>query len=468
MDRPGSPNHPLRVAIIGAGPAGYYAAGHLLKQKDLTVSIDLYDKLIAPTGLVRNGVAPDHQKIKKVSRVFDKSARDPRVHFFGNVEFGKHISLADLQAHYHAALFSTGTQIDRRLGLPGEDLAGSHSATEFVAWYNGHPDYTHLSFDLSRDTVCVIGVGNVAVDVARILLSTHERLAKTDIADYALEALRKSDVKHVVMLGRRGPAQAAFTNPEIKELCELDNVDVLLSSSEGTADALSIAALEANPSRTTSSKLSILAQHIDKPLSGRPKRLSLRFLISPTAIQGNDQGEVAGLTCVKNVLYQTEQGRLRPRALDHTQTENIPCGLVFRSIGYRGTPLPDLPFHERWGIIPNAKGRVLNPRSNEPIPGLYTAGWIKRGPTGVIGTNKADAVESVVCLLEDIKAGNHFNPEAPAFDAVSQFLSSRQPHLVSYREWTLLDQMERERGEASGRPRVKFTDHSDMLDALPD
>lgn len=466
MDRPGTPTHPLRVAIIGAGPAGYYAAGHLLKQKDWNVSVDLYDKLIAPTGLVRNGVAPDHQKIKNVARVFDKSARDPRVHFFGNVEYGNHIHLADLRKHYHAALFSTGTQIDRRLGLPGEDLSGSHSATEFVAWYNGHPDYTHLSFDLSKETVCIIGVGNVAVDVARILLSTHERLAGTDITDYALEALRTSAVKHVIMLGRRGPAQAAFTNPEIKELCELANVDVHLSAAEGTADALSLAALEANPSRTTSTKLNILQDHIDQPPTGRPKQLSLRFLISPTAILGNEDGEVAEVACVKNELYKTEDGRLRPRATD--QTETIACGLVFRSIGYRGTPLPNLPFHERWGIIPNRQGRIIEPTSDQPIPGLYTAGWIKRGPTGVIGTNKADAVETVKCLLEDVKAGIHFRPEAPAFDAASRTLSARQPRLVSYREWTLLDELERERGEASGRPRVKFTDHDDMLGALPD
>lgn len=463
MEPVGTPTHPLRVAIIGAGPAGYYAAGHLLKQKDLTLSIDLFDKLIAPTGLVRTGVAPDHQKIKKVTRVFEKTAQDQRVHFFGNVAYGQHLHLSDLRQYYHAAIFCTGTQVDRQLNIPGEDLPGSHSATEFVAWYNGHPDYTHLSFDLTQKTVCIVGVGNVAVDVARILLSSYERLAKTDIADYALEALRTSQVEHVIMLGRRGPAQAAFTNPEIKELCELENIDVILSQEEGLPDALTRADMQDQPSRMTRTKLDILAAHIGRPLTGSSKRLTLRFLISPIALVANGQGIVGHMRCVRNELYRTEDGRLRPRSTD--QHENVPCGLVFRSIGYRGTALPDLPFHHRWGIIPNQGGRVMDPETAAPLPGLYTAGWIKRGPTGVIGTNKGDAVETVNSLLEDIAAGIHFNPP-DVTASVTDLLATRQPDVVSYAEWSLLDQIERQRGASAGRPRIKFTKHDDMLDAL--
>lgn len=459
----GSPEAPLRVAVIGAGPAGFYATAHLLKQKDLTIQVDLFDKLPTPFGLVRGGVAPDHQKIKAVTRQYDKVAQHPNFRFFGNVTFGEHVSVDELRQFYHQICYCTGTQTDRTLGIPGEDLERSHSATEFVAWYNGHPDYKHLSFDLSQESVAVIGVGNVAVDVARILCRTAHELGKTDIADYALEALSNSNVREVHMLGRRGPAQAAFTNPEVKELGEMEGADAFVLPEEAALDPLSKAHVEANPDRTTSRKLEIIQQLSETPVTSKPKKLVLRFLVSPTEILDDGRGGVAGLKLVKNELYQTESGALRPRATD--QFETLEAGLVFRSVGYRGVPLPGIPFNEDWGLILNEKGRVLDTKRKKPLPGEYTAGWIKRGPSGVIGTNKADAVETVECMLEDMQAGIFIKPELPEPECIVKFLSERQANAFSYAEWQKLNEKECQKGKAEGRPRVKFTDVDDMIRA---
>ena len=271
MSQLGTDDRPLRVAIIGAGPTGFYAADHLLKQKGHVVEVDLFDRLPTPYGLVRAGVAPDHQKIKSVTAAFDKVAAHPRFRFFGGVEFGRDLTAADLRRHYHQIVYTTGAQTDRRMGIPGEDLKGSHPATEFVAWYNGHPDYRDLRFDLSHERAAVVGVGNVAVDVARILCRSAEELAKTDIADYALEALRKSRIKEVYLLGRRGPAQAAFTNPEVKELGELADADVSVVPDEVELDPLSRAALRANPDRATAKKVEILQGYALRKPSGKSK-----------------------------------------------------------------------------------------------------------------------------------------------------------------------------------------------------
>lgn len=465
MSEVGTSSHPLRVAIIGAGPAGFYAAGHLLqKQQDVVVEVDMFDRLPTPHGLVRAGVAPDHQKIKSVTRVFDKTADQPGFRFFGNVDFGKHLTLDDLKAHYHQIYFSTGAQVDRRLDIPGEDLDGSYSATDFVAWYNGHPDYRHLTFDLSQEGVAIVGVGNVAVDVARILCRTPEELAQTDIADYALEALRESQVKEVYMLGRRGPAQAAFTNVEVKELGELIGADCYVIPEEAELDALSAADLEANPERTRSRNVEIVQAFAGRERTEKPKRLTIRFLVSPVELLDDGNGHVGGLRLVKNKLYATDDGRLRPRATD--QFETLPVGVVFRSIGYRGVALPGVPFHEPWGTIPNEKGRVLDKHRGAPVQGLYVGGWIKRGPTGVIGTNKADAVDTVEAMLEDVAQGHHLTPSAPHADAAEATIRERQPQYFSYADWQRIDELETHLGAEQGRPRVKFICAEDMLEAL--
>ncbi len=464
MRRPGTTVHPLRVAIVGAGPTGFYAAEQLLRQPGVVVEVDLLDRLPTPFGLVRGGVAPDHQKIKAVTAAFDKIAGLPGFRFFGGVELGKHVSVDDLRGHYHQIFYATGAQTDRRMGIPGEDLRGSHPATEFVAWYNGHPDYRDCQFDLTPERVAVVGVGNVAIDVARILCRTPEELEKTDIADTALDALRGSRVREVYLLGRRGPAQAAFTNPEIKELGEMADADVAAVPSEVALDAPSRAALERTPDRATAKKIEIIQSYATRPASGKRRRLILRFLVSPVAVIGNGAGAVAGLRLVRNRLVASPTGTLQAKATD--EFEDLGVGLVFRSVGYRGVPLPGVPFNESWGVILNDKGRVLDPDSRLPVPGEYTGGWIKRGPTGVIGTNKPDATETVACLMEDLARDVYLHPEQPSASAAEQMLRDRQPRYVSYADWRRLDAIEVARGRARGRPRVKFTAVEDMLAAI--
>ncbi len=464
MTQPGTAGNPLRVAIIGAGPAGFYAAEALLKTPDLTVEIDIYDRLPTPFGLVRNGVAPDHQKIKSVTKVFDRIAMRPNVRFFGYVELGRDISVDDLRRFYHQILYSVGAQTDRPLNIPGADLDGSHAATEFVAWYNGHPDFRHLQFDLSQERVAVIGVGNVAVDVARILAKTPQELATTDIADYALEALRHSRVKEIYMLGRRGPAQAAFTPPEIKELGELGDADVIVLPEEAELDPLSQAQMAQNPDKSTQRKVEIIQEYARREPSGKSRKLYVRFLVSPVELIGDENGHVAAMRLVKNELYATQTGTLRPRPTEHFET--LPVGLVFRSIGYRGVPLPGVPFNDSWGVILNDNGRVLDPETQAPRVGEYTAGWIKRGPSGVIGTNKPDAAATVKCMLADLQAGKFNNPALSSASAIEQFIRERQPNVVSYEDWKRLDELEVARGMEQGRPRVKFTSVEEMLAAL--
>jgi ferredoxin--NADP+ reductase len=458
----GTDSNPLRVAIIGAGPAGFYAAEHLFKQGDLVIEVDMFDRLPTPYGLVRNGVAPDHQKIKSVTKVFDRTAQKPPFRFFGYVELGTDITVDELLNHYHQVIYTTGAQTDRNLEIPGIDLAGSHAATEFVAWYNGHPDYRDCQFDLTQESVAVVGVGNVAVDVCRILCRTPAELATTDIADYALEALRESRVKDVYMLGRRGVAQAAFTAPEVKELGEMEDADVIVSPDEVDLGPLSQAAL-ADADRGTTRKVEIVRSYAGRPLTGKANRLHMRFLISPVELIGNETGQVVAMRLVKNELYATEAGTLRPRATD--RFEEIPVGLVFRSIGYRGVPLAGVPFNESWGVILNMEGRVLDPATQTHLIGQYAAGWIKRGPSGVIGTNKPDAAETVDHMLADLAAGRVNEPAAPTAEAVEKLIQERKPDYFSYADWLSLDELETAAGEAQGRPRVKFVSVEEMLEA---
>jgi ferredoxin--NADP+ reductase len=464
MTLPGAKTNPLRVAIIGSGPAAFYAADHLFKQSDLSVQVDMFDRLPTPFGLVRAGVAPDHQKIKSVTKAFDQIASRPNFRFFGNVEYGKELKLDDLKNHYHQILFATGAQTDRRMEIPGEDLRGSLPATEFVAWYNGHPDYRDYEFDLSQERAAVVGVGNVAIDVARILCLSPDELAATDIADYALEALRRSRIKEVYLLGRRGPAQAAFTNPEIKEVGELADADVVVRPEEAQLDALSQAQVDESQDRTLRKKVELLQAYAQQPAAGKPRRLHIRFLVSPVELFGDASGQVVRMRLVRNTLYATETGTLRPKPTDHY--EELDVGLVFRSVGYRGVALPDVPFHDRWGVILNEKGRVIDPESKQPIAGLYTSGWIKRGPSGVIGTNKPDSVETVKLMLEDLAGGAILDPAQPDAAGIEKLVSERQPDFFSYDDWRRIDEMEVANGEAQGRPRVKFTRVEDMLQAL--
>jgi len=430
----------------------------------VVVEVDMLDRLPTPYGLVRAGVAPDHQKIKSVTAAFDKTAAHPRFRFFGGVELGKDVSVADLRGLYHQIVFTTGAQTDRRMGIPGEDLPGSHPATEFVAWYNGHPDYRDCQFDLTQERVAVVGVGNVAIDVARILCRTPAELEKTDIAEHALEALRQSRVKEVYLLGRRGAAQAAFTNPEVKELGELEGADVAVSADEVELDPLSREGLEKSGDRAGFKKVEILQDYARRAASGKPRRLVLRFLVSPAALTPNGTGAVGALKLVRNRLVASATGTIQAQATE--QTEELPVGLVFRSVGYRGVPLPGVPFDDKWGVVLNEKGRVLDPESKQPLPGEYTAGWIKRGPTGVIGTNKPDALETVTAMLEDAAAGRTLAPAEPDRAAAERLLRQRQPRVIGYAEWLRLNALEIERGRARGRPRLKFTRVDEMLAAL--
>ncbi len=443
---------PLRIAVVGAGPAGFFLVEKLLGQSEVPVTVDLYERLPTPYGLVRFGVAPDHEKIKNVTRSFDKVAARPGFRFFGNVDVGRHVTLDDLRCHYHQVAFTTGAQTDRRMGIPGEDLAGSHPATEFVAWYNGHPEYRDFKFDLSAERVAVVGVGNVAVDVARILCRTPEELATTDTADYAIEALRASRVKEVYLLGRRGPVQAAFTNPEVKELGELADADVRVLPEEVALDPLSTTELESGEDHGAKKKVEILQEFSRRERSGKPRLLTIRFLVSPVELLGDARGRVRAMRLVKNRLVSGKDGSPRAEATD--QFEELPVGLVFRSVGYRGVAIPGLPFDEKAGIVPNERGRVQ--------PGVYVAGWIKRGPSGVIGTNKPDAAETAATMLADATSvSSPVSGEDPL-----TLVRRAQPRVVTFPDWQRLDRLETERGKALGRPRLKYTQVDEMLAAL--
>ena len=453
----------FRIAIIGAGPSGFFLADKLLSQETVPVSVDLFERLPTPYGLVRYGVAPDHEKIRNVTRTFDKVAARPGFRFFGNVEIGKHVTLEELRHYYHLIAFTTGAQTDRRMGIPGEDLPGSHTATEFVAWYNGHPDYRDRAFDLSGERVAVVGVGNVAVDVARILARSHDELTTTDLADHALDALEASGVREVHLLGRRGPAQAAFTNPEVKELGELEGADVSALLHEVELDALSASAI--GDDAATKKKLEILNDYARRQATGKPRRLNLRFLVSPVEILERN-GRVAGIRLVRNRLVQSGDDL---KAEPTGEYEDLPADLIFRSVGYRGVALPGLPFDEKRGVVPNERGRVVLPTdsrgeaSPRPLLGAYVSGWIKRGPSGVIGTNKPDAGETADAMLEDAVAGRTLSPDR---DDIQPLLRERQPDLVEWSHWQKLNLAETGAGSAVGRPRVKHSRIADMLAAI--
>ncbi|QMU56488.1 MAG: NADP oxidoreductase [Candidatus Mycalebacterium zealandia] len=455
-------NQKLRVAIIGSGPAGFYTADRIFKKSPVPVQIDMFDLLPTPHGLVRQGVAPDHQKIKSVSKMFDKIASEPGFRFFGFVEFGKDITLSDIRKNYHQIVFATGAQTDKKIQIPGEDLVRSHTATEFVAWYNGHPHFSNLDFDLSGERAVIIGVGNVAVDVARILCLSPAEMLKTDIADYALEKLSSSGIKEVFIIGRRGPAQAAFTNPELKELGNLEEADAQARPEDVRLDTVTSKFLEKNPDAATEKKLEIL-RGFSQRRSGKKKTLHFRFLLSPLSIDPGTDGGVQSVTFAKNRLVKKDDGTLAANATGETETMEV--AIIFRSIGYTGVALKDVPFDEKSGVIPNDAGRVLDKPGGKQLEGLYTTGWIKRGATGIIGTNKMDSTETVDLMLEDFAEGKTLSPSAPQ-DAVDKLLQKTKPDYVSYRKWSYIDGKEKTKGEKTGRPRVKYTSIEDIFKAL--
>ena len=458
----GSEQTPLRVAIVGSGPAGFYTAEHILRHEGTHAEVDMFDRLPTPYGLVRFGVAPDHPKIKSVIRVYEKTAARPEFRFFGNVEVGNDVSVDELRERYHALVFAYGTATDRHLGIPGEDLPGSHPATEFVNWYNAHPDFADREFDLSCERVVVIGNGNVAADVARMLALTPDELGETDTADHAIEAFNGASVQEILVLGRRGPAQAAFTNPEVRELGEMVDADIDVDAGEMELDDLSREWLESDDADPTNRRnVDIFTDFAQREPEGKNKRIVMRFLRSPVEIQGD--GRVERIVIGKNELQRDDSGRLR--AVDTGERETIDCGLILRSIGYKGIPIEGIPFDEGRGLIHNEGGRVHDGQGGQ-VPGLYAVGWIKRGPSGVIGTNKKDAQETVDNLFADLEAGTIPEAELAADrGAIEALLDERKPDHVTFEGWQAIDAAEVEAGKPLGRPRVKLCRVQELVEA---
>jgi ferredoxin--NADP+ reductase len=450
-----------RVAIIGAGPAGAFAADRLLRHRG-DVEIDFFERLPTPWGLLRSGVAPDHQEIKRLDATFDRETLGRGCRFFGNVEVGVDIDHADLMRHYTAVIYATGAQTDKSLGIPGEDLPGSWAATEFVAWYNGHPDYRRLEFDMSATRAVVIGNGNVAADVARMLTLSPDQLARTDVADHALAALRESRIEEVVVLGRRGPAQAAFTSAELRELGHLEGVDLLVDRDEVELDPVSRSWLAEEGTFTARKNVELLQEFATRAAHpGARRRIKLRFLRSPAEIRGD--GGVEAIDISRNEIVRADDGALRPRPADDG-VETIECGLVLRSVGYRAVPLPGVPFDERSFVLPNENGRVKD-ADGGILPGVYAVGWIKRGPTGILGTNKRDAEETVTCLAEDLEQGALPGPELPEREQVDALLAERTRDLVTTEGWRAIDAQELRRAGEEQRPRVKLASREELLAA---
>jgi ferredoxin--NADP+ reductase len=448
----------FRVAIVGAGPSGFYAAAQLLSVDEPEFAVDLYDRLPTPYGLVRAGVAPDHPKIKSVTRAYDKTSKHERFRFFGHVELGGDVTRSQLLEHYHVVMYTMGTSTDKRLRIPGEDLRGSHPATEFVAWYNGHPDHAGLEVDLNAKQAVVIGAGNVAIDVARMLALAPSELEITDTADHALEVLSRSGIEEVTILARRGPLQAAFTNPELLEMGELERADVEIVGAE--LDELSAVALQ-EADKTRRRNVEIIQEYAARPKTGKPITVRFRFLASPVELLGDEQGHVRAVRIESNEIASRKDGALSARGTG--QFEEIPAQLVFRSIGYTGEAIADIEFDERRGLIRNEGGRVTDSQGTHRI-GEYVAGWIKRGPSGVIGTNKKDAQDTVDKVLEDAAAGRL---NEPLNDDIDAMLAGSATQVVGWEGWLAIDAVETSRGEASDpvRPRVKLTEWAALREA---
>ena len=448
----GGEKMPLRVAIVGSGPSGFYAADALFKS-DVSVTVAMFEKLPTPFGLVRFGVAPDHAKIRNVTGVFAKTAAHEDFTYWGNVTAGKDISIAEMREHFDVIILAFGAQTDRSLGIPGEDLARSYTATAFCAWYNGHPDYRDLDFDLTHDTAVVIGQGNVAMDVARVLALPADELAKTDMASHAVDQLRTSSVKHIHVIGRRGPVQAKFTPKEISELAEIPGCDLIIDPKDMDLGETDSAELNLPQSKTNQRNFDIMKTAADTGDTGADRKIYMHFFKSPTALAGSDG--------VENVTLEINAMKGEPGnqwAEGTGETESLGCGVFFRSVGYRGVALEGVPFDDKKAVVPNENGRVTDADQ------LYVAGWIKRGPSGLIGTNKGDSAATVAELLGNLPnlkpAGGRDNT------AVAELLAGRGVRVVTYEDWLKIDAAEIERGKAAGKPRDNFTRIEDMLGVL--
>lgn len=449
----GTTERPLRVAIIGSGPAGFFTADPLLKSH-VHCTVDLFDRLPVPFGLVRGGVAPDHPKTRKAAHTFEKLAEHPRFAFLGNVTIGRDLSIEELHHYYDAIVLATGAETDRTLGIPGGHLSGCHSAFSFVGWYNAHPDFADCAFDLSQQTAVVIGAGNVALDVARILLTPADRLRHTDIAQHALDALAESRVREVHVVARRGPAQVKFALAEVKEMGAIPGCAPVVCREDLTLDDASAQEIDTPDLERI---MEIFGEYAARPVGASDRRAFFRFLLSPHAVLGTDRVQAA-------VFEQTRLGGppFRQQAEGTGRLTEIPCGLVFQSVGHQGVPIPGLPFDERDGIIPNTLGRVEH--GGRPMPGTYVAGWIKRGPSGQIGTNKPDGHETAKAILADASALPPC-PE-PSTQAVKTLLHARGVRVVSFDDWHRIDAAEKARGTLAGKPRERFTRVGDMLAAI--
>lgn len=447
---------PYHVAIVGSGPSGYFAAASLLKfadaNDDADVHVDMLEMLPTPWGLVRSGVAPDHPKIKSISAQFEKTALDPRFRFFGNIVVGDHVQAAELAERYDAVIYAVGAQSDRSLGIPGEDLPGSVAAVDFVGWYNAHPHFEEMAPDISSGRAVVVGNGNVALDVARILVTDPDVLATTDIADHALKSLHDRGVEEVLIVGRRGPLQAPFTTLELRELGDLEglaDVDVIVDPAD--FEDISDEDVEA-AGKTVRNNIKVLRGYAEREPRGAKRRIVFRFRTSPIEIKG--EGRVESIILGRNQLVD-DNGRIV--AKDTGEREELPAQLVVRAVGYRGVPTPGLPFDDRSGTIPHTSGKI-DGRRNE-----YVVGWIKRGPTGVIGSNKSDSQETVDTLVSDLSGAQLADVDADHSEKLVEWLLERQPKLITDDHWKLINDYERSAGEPHGRPRVKLTSVADLL-----
>lgn len=446
----------IHIAVVGSGPSGFYAAEALLRS-GLPVQIDMFERLPTPFGLVRSGVAPDHPKLKQSIRVFEGIARSPQFNFLGNVTVGSDISVDELKSAYHAVIFACGAQEDRRMNIPGEDLDGSHTATEFVGWYNGHPDYGDRVFDLQQEVVAIIGQGNVAADVCRILTRPVDELRTSDIAEHALDALSQSKVREVHVIGRRGPAQAKFTSKELRELASLTDAIATVDDQQLELSAVCQVELDSHTHATERKNVEIFRSIAGNAPLADKRRIHFRFLASPVAIRGRER--VEQLSLVRNCLRGSA---FEQQAAPTDRFEDFACGLVFRSIGYRGSPIAGLPFDAVRGVLPNTAGRLTDERG--VLPGLYVTGWLKRGPSGIIGTNRADSIETVEALLSDLEKTEW--KLAPGLSGIFPLLNRRCKRVVYLSDWLNIDAAEIERGIGKGKPREKFTRIEDMLTVL--
>jgi ferredoxin/flavodoxin---NADP+ reductase len=459
MFQAGTADHPLKVAIVGSGPSGFYACEALLKS-NLHTEVDVFERLPTPYGLVRSGVAPDHPKLKEVTQVYARIGASPRFRYFGNVTIGRDIPATALRAFYHAVIFACGAQTDCRLGISGEDLPGSHTATEFVGWYNGHPDYRDRTFNLSNPVAVIIGQGNVAADVARILAKDDDDLRHTDIADHALECLRTSGITDIYVIGRRGPAQAKFTSKELREFGELGACVPIVDPDELILNPASELEL-ADRTHAGSRRVYELFQSFSKAASSSPKRKRVHFTFLKSPV------EILGAKCVERVKLEINTltgAAFRQSAQGTGRLLELEAGLVFRSVGYRGAPIPGIPFDPRRGVIPNRDGRIVDESGNS-LAGLYATGWIKRGPSGIIGTNREDSVATVDAVLKDlhILSGDQ---DRPGSRAVMEFLDRARIRHVSFSDWSRIDRSEVARGAPKGKPRDKYTRAGEMLELL--